>query len=369
MFQRSPRHTLIALLACICAGPQGAAAHASPPVSLTQLEDRARAFAPSARLAQADVTVAEQRSAALQAGSGAQLFGGAGVDNAREAVTDTLSRDYQRTQMHLGVRWPLLGTRAAQQRTVDDAQHAVEQSRLRRLQMENEAVLAVRRAYVRHLRSVERIRLADAFLRVRAEAQEQLASRHAAGVLLEADRLDLGGLFNIVQATHDSQSAARDLARAEIERLTGQPAAAVQTQEPAWPQTCLAPGAAALDRSPAVTLAQQEVKFSDGAAACVILASGGYPVSYEKGKPISGLTNGQLEGESNITVYHSGTALREDGTLVTNGGRVLGVTATAPRLTAAITQAYAAAEKISFEKLHKRSDIGLRALKALAEKQ
>ena len=165
--------------------------------------------------------MAEQRSAALQAGSGAQLFGGAGVDNAREAVTDTLSRDYQRTQMHLGVRWPLLGTRAAQQRTVDDAQHAVEQSRLRRLQMENEAVLAVRRAYVRHLRSVERIRLADAFLRVRAEAQEQLASRHAAGVLLEADRLDLGGLFNIVQATHDSQSAARDLARAEIERLTG----------------------------------------------------------------------------------------------------------------------------------------------------
>ena len=115
------------------------------------------------------------------------------------------------------------------------------------------------------------------------------------------------------------------------------------------------------------TLADTEVKFSEGAACCVILASGGYPVSYEKGKPISGLTNGQLEGESSITVYHSGTALREDGMLVTNGGRVLGVTATAPRLTAAITQAYAAAEKISFEKLHKRTDIGMRALKAIAE--
>ena len=115
------------------------------------------------------------------------------------------------------------------------------------------------------------------------------------------------------------------------------------------------------------TLADTEVKFSEGAACCVILASGGYPVSYEKGKPISGLTNGQLEGESSITVYHSGTALREDGTLVTNGGRVLGVTATAPRLTAAITQAYAAAEKISFEKLHKRTDIGMKALKAIAE--
>ena len=117
------------------------------------------------------------------------------------------------------------------------------------------------------------------------------------------------------------------------------------------------------------TLAQQEVKFSDGAAACVILASGGYPVAYEKGKPISGLVDGQLPGEENVTVYHSGTAITQDGQLVTNGGRVLGVTATGPRLTNALSHAYEAAEKISFEKLHKRSDIGLRALKALAEKQ
>ena len=116
------------------------------------------------------------------------------------------------------------------------------------------------------------------------------------------------------------------------------------------------------------TLDKTEVKFSDGAAACVVLASGGYPVAYEKGKEITGLENGQVPGAADVTVYHAGTAIK-DGKLVTNGGRVLGVTATAPRLTAAITQAYAAAEKISFEKLHKRSDIGLRALKALAEKQ
>ena len=117
------------------------------------------------------------------------------------------------------------------------------------------------------------------------------------------------------------------------------------------------------------TLENEEVKFSDGAAACVILASGGYPVAYEKGKPITGLVDGQLPGEENVTVYHSGTAITEDGTLVTAGGRVLGVTATGPRLTNALSHAYEAAEKISFEKLHKRSDIGLRALKALAEKQ
>ena len=117
------------------------------------------------------------------------------------------------------------------------------------------------------------------------------------------------------------------------------------------------------------TLADTEVRFSDGAAACVILASGGYPVAYEKGKPITGLVDGQLPDEPNVTVYHSGTAITEDGQLVTNGGRVLGVTATAPGLPRAISIAYEAAEHIHFDKLHKRTDIGMRALKALAEKE
>ena len=111
------------------------------------------------------------------------------------------------------------------------------------------------------------------------------------------------------------------------------------------------------------TLDQVEVKWKDGAACCIVLASGGYPVKYQSGYPISGL---EKAGETAM-VFHAGTRLDEDGHVLTAGGRVLGVTATAPRLTAAVTQAYAAAEKISFEKLHKRTDIGLRALKAIAE--
>ena len=111
------------------------------------------------------------------------------------------------------------------------------------------------------------------------------------------------------------------------------------------------------------TLAETEVKFRDGAAACVILASGGYPVAYEKGKEITGLTAGQLDAKG-VTVYHSGTAL-QNGTLVTNGGRVLGVTATANTLPEALKKAYAATECIHFDKLHKRSDIGARALAAM----
>ena len=112
------------------------------------------------------------------------------------------------------------------------------------------------------------------------------------------------------------------------------------------------------------TLADTEVKFSRGAAACVILASGGYPVAYEKGKEIRGLTDGQLPDADSVTIYHSGTAFR-DGRLVTAGGRVLGVSATASTLRGALDKAYAAADRIGFEGMHKRTDIGARALQAL----
>lgn len=110
------------------------------------------------------------------------------------------------------------------------------------------------------------------------------------------------------------------------------------------------------------TLAQCAVRFGNRHAACVVLASGGYPESYATGKPISGLVNGQL-AQGGVAVYHAGTALRE-GVLVTSGGRVLGVTAVADSLAAAVEKAYAAAEQIEFEGAHKRMDIGKRALAA-----
>ena len=113
------------------------------------------------------------------------------------------------------------------------------------------------------------------------------------------------------------------------------------------------------------TLADVEVKFADGAAACVILASGGYPVAYEKGKTITGLTDGQLtDPMDGVTVYHSGTA-RSGDALVTAGGRVLGVSATAKDLPEALKKAYLACDSIRFDGMHKRTDIGARALRAL----
>ncbi|MBR1457119.1 MAG: phosphoribosylamine--glycine ligase [Oscillospiraceae bacterium] len=108
------------------------------------------------------------------------------------------------------------------------------------------------------------------------------------------------------------------------------------------------------------TLDRVQVEWSDGAAACVILASGGYPVQYEKGKPIA--IPDDLP--TNVTVYHAGDKLLPGG-LVTSGGRVLGVTATADTLRQALDDAYAAARRIRFEGAFMRSDIGRRALAVL----
>ena len=105
------------------------------------------------------------------------------------------------------------------------------------------------------------------------------------------------------------------------------------------------------------TLAECEVKFMDASACCVVLASKGYPVSYEKGYEIT------IPAEVLPHVYVAGAALK-DGKLVTSGGRVLGVTAVADTLPEAVKKAYKLADRISFGSKYCRRDIGLRALSA-----
>ncbi|MBW1679678.1 MAG: phosphoribosylamine--glycine ligase, partial [Deltaproteobacteria bacterium] len=94
-------------------------------------------------------------------------------------------------------------------------------------------------------------------------------------------------------------------------------------------------------------------------AICVVMASSGYPGSYKKGKLISGLE--EAEQMENTQIFHSGTAL-ENGRLVTNGGRVLGVTALGGSIQGAINQAYKAVSKITWEGVYFRRDIGNKAL-------
>ena len=111
------------------------------------------------------------------------------------------------------------------------------------------------------------------------------------------------------------------------------------------------------------TLGELTVEWRHASAACVILASGGYPGHYEKGKAIS--LPASLPG--NVTIYHAGDRLDESGRLITSGGRVLGITATGPTLRQALADAYAAAETVDFDGKYLRHDIGQRALAALAD--
>ena len=108
-------------------------------------------------------------------------------------------------------------------------------------------------------------------------------------------------------------------------------------------------------------LDEVELAWRDEWAVSVVLTSAGYPGSYEKGKVITGIED--AEAMENVTVYHAGTAVNEDGELVTSGGRVLDVTALGDTFEAARDLAYAACEKIDFEGKTLRHDIGLRALR------
>ena len=104
------------------------------------------------------------------------------------------------------------------------------------------------------------------------------------------------------------------------------------------------------------TLDQIDLQFEDNAAVCVVLASAGYPEHYEKGKKITGLEN--FKDKDGYYVFHAGSKFDADGNIVTNGGRVLGVTATGKDLKEARANAYKATEWVNFENKYMRHDIG-----------
>ena len=104
------------------------------------------------------------------------------------------------------------------------------------------------------------------------------------------------------------------------------------------------------------TLKDVDLKFADNAAVCVVLASEGYPLSYEKGFEITGLEN--FKGKEDYFCFHAGTKFNEAGKIVTNGGRVLGVTATGATLKEARAKAYEATKWVSFANKYMRTDIG-----------
>ncbi len=107
-----------------------------------------------------------------------------------------------------------------------------------------------------------------------------------------------------------------------------------------------------------------ELRWSEGAAVCVVVASGGYPGKYEKGKRIEGLA--EADGRSGAMVFHAGTALDGEGNCVTAGGRVLGVTAVGSHIVDAIDRAYEAVGRIQFDGMYFRRDIGKKAVERIS---
>jgi phosphoribosylamine--glycine ligase len=105
------------------------------------------------------------------------------------------------------------------------------------------------------------------------------------------------------------------------------------------------------------TLDQHELRWKSEPSVCVVMAAEGYPGSYEKGKEISGLN--EARALLDVVVFHAGTKT-EEGKVLTNGGRVLGVTATGPDTPNAIKKAYEAVDKIQWDGIHFRKDIGHR---------
>ena len=107
------------------------------------------------------------------------------------------------------------------------------------------------------------------------------------------------------------------------------------------------------------TLDKMKMEWTDEPAVCIVMASGGYPGSYEKGKVINGLDT--VAKMDNVMVFHAGTAVKDDS-IVTSGGRVLGVTALGNSIENAIKKVYEAVEKISYDGAYYRRDIGHKAL-------
>lgn len=194
------------------------------------------------RLAQAELEQRLHQREAAQALDGARLQAGAGLARAREALTDTTVRRYERGQVQLGVRWPLLGSRLAAQRALDEADTAVAAARLREQDARQAVRTEVRRAYVALAAAQAREAAARAWLAQREALQAGLDRRRDAGLLLGADRLAYQTQVDTVERDLARQQLAQRLAWRELTLragLEGQAPPAVPW--PQWSTSCFDP--------------------------------------------------------------------------------------------------------------------------------
>lgn len=197
------------------------------------------------RLADQEAELALTRWRLAESDRGLKLFGSAGVTDAREPLTDTTSRSYQRLSAVAGLRLPLFGSRAVEGEAVHAAEASIRQRELARSVARREARKALHYAYSEAIRFREMADLANAFLAVEAQAERVLQARRGGGLLLEADRLEFSTMFLAARRNQKSYDARALTARRRLEMLSGRSLEAGRVlAPPAFHTDCL--GAAQL---------------------------------------------------------------------------------------------------------------------------
>lgn len=214
------------------------------------------------RQAQAELEQRLHQREAVQALDGARLQAGAGLAHAREALTDTASRRYERGHVHVGVRWPLLGSRLAAQRALDEADTAVAAARLREQDAREAVRTQVRRAYVTLAAAQAREAAARAWLAQREVLHAGLKRRHDAGLLLVDDYLSYLTQAGTVERDLARQQMVQRNAWRELAVLTGlQVDTPPAAPWPQWSASCFDPARLAEAASSALPVALARLEW------------------------------------------------------------------------------------------------------------
>lgn len=251
-----------------------ASAGAAPVPPLAELEAAAAEHALASRLSEAGVAQRTHALAAAQAQDGARLQAGAGLARVREPLSDTAMRRYERSQAQVGVRWPLLGSREALQRAVDEADAALAVARMQAEEAQARVRQQVRRSYLDLVAARQRASVTQAWLAAQPAVAQALARREAAGLLLGADQLAYQTQADTVERDLARQEVAASAARRELAAWAGPAAdrlvdAGGALAWPQWPAACRDRHRlqAGLDAAPAVAGARIEGEAARRAAA------------------------------------------------------------------------------------------------------
>jgi outer membrane protein TolC len=242
------------------AGRLGAA-----PLPLADLEMAAVEQALTVRVSEAERTRRRHGLEAAQAEDGARLQAGAGLARVREPLSDTAVRRYDRSQVQIGLRWPLLGSREARQRAVEEADVALALAELQTQEAQAWVRLQVRRSYLELVAARQRAAAARAWLQAQPSVSQALKQREASGWLLEADRLAYQTQADTVERDLARQELLARAALRELQAWAGPAARVLEDPAPSWawprwPLTCRSREAlqAAAEAGPALARARLE---------------------------------------------------------------------------------------------------------------